>query len=132
MANTLDPMDLKQIISLHIDGFSNRKIGATLGMSRNKVNSFMRMFKASTRSLEELLASGNVALETLFPSSATITNPVMRSSCCILMVSIKRGTILGLPFCSTISNMYRPLRNPTVIPSSWSITTVSLQRPRDP
>jgi hypothetical protein len=25
MANTLDPMDLKQIITLHIDGLSNRK-----------------------------------------------------------------------------------------------------------
>jgi len=35
MANTLDPMDLKQIISLHLDGFSNRKIGATLGISCN-------------------------------------------------------------------------------------------------
>ncbi|ALO14458.1 hypothetical protein L21SP5_00787 [Salinivirga cyanobacteriivorans] len=26
MANTLDPMDLKQIITLHIDGESNRQI----------------------------------------------------------------------------------------------------------
>lgn len=31
MANTLDPMDLKQILSLHKDGLSNRKIGNTLG-----------------------------------------------------------------------------------------------------
>ncbi|MGV8813091.1 MAG: LuxR C-terminal-related transcriptional regulator [Gelidibacter sp.] len=75
MANTLDPMDLKQIISLYIDGFSNRKIGATLGISRNTVNNYMRLFKASTRSLEELLASDNVALEALFPSSTTIANP---------------------------------------------------------
>lgn len=75
MANTLDPMDLKQIISLHIDGFSNRKIGATLGISRNTVNNYMRLFKASTRSLEELLASDNVDLEALFPSSTTIANP---------------------------------------------------------
>ena len=29
MANTLAPMDLKQIISLHLDGLSNRKIGDT-------------------------------------------------------------------------------------------------------
>ncbi len=29
MANTLDPMDLKQILSLHLNGFSNRKIGIT-------------------------------------------------------------------------------------------------------
>ena len=31
MANTLDPMDIKQIITLHLDGLSNRKIGDTLG-----------------------------------------------------------------------------------------------------
>ena len=30
MANTLDPMDLKQIITLHLDGYSNRKIGTSL------------------------------------------------------------------------------------------------------
>jgi hypothetical protein len=33
MANTLDPMDLKQIITLHIDGLSNRKIGVLLGIT---------------------------------------------------------------------------------------------------
>jgi hypothetical protein len=75
MANTLDPMDLKQIISLHLDGFSNRKIGATLGISRNTVNNYMRLFKASNRSLKELLASDNAALEALFPSTTTIANP---------------------------------------------------------
>ncbi len=30
MANTLDPMDLKQILTLQIDGYSNRKIGKVL------------------------------------------------------------------------------------------------------
>jgi hypothetical protein len=30
MANTLDFMDIKQIITLHLNGFSNRKIGTTL------------------------------------------------------------------------------------------------------
>jgi DNA-binding CsgD family transcriptional regulator len=38
MANTLDPMDLKQILSLYLDGLSNRKIGASLGISRNTIN----------------------------------------------------------------------------------------------
>src|SRR5690606_31089867 len=75
MANTLDPMDLKQIISLHLDGFSNRKIGATLGISRNTVNNYMRLFRAVDRSLEELLACDNAAQEALFPSSTTIANP---------------------------------------------------------
>ena len=44
MANTLDPMDLRQIISLHLDGFSDRKIGATLGISRNTVKILMISF----------------------------------------------------------------------------------------
>ena len=38
MANKLDPMDLKQILSLHLDGLSNRDIGITLGVSRNTVS----------------------------------------------------------------------------------------------
>ncbi|WP_239986599.1 MULTISPECIES: LuxR C-terminal-related transcriptional regulator [Arenibacter] len=59
MANTLDPMDLKQIITLHLDGLSNRKIGTTLGISRNTVNSYMRLFGACDRPLKELLALDN-------------------------------------------------------------------------
>jgi transposase len=74
MANTLDPMDLKQIISLHLDGFSNRKIGTTLGISRNTVNTYMRLFGASDYTAKELLAFDNAALEKLFPSHTTIDN----------------------------------------------------------
>ncbi|WP_245576558.1 sigma factor-like helix-turn-helix DNA-binding protein, partial [Flexithrix dorotheae] len=36
-------MDLKQIITLHLDGLSNRKIGKTLGISRNTVNQYMAL-----------------------------------------------------------------------------------------
>ena len=74
MANTLDPMDLKQIISLHLDGFSNRKIGATLGISRNTVNTYMRFFNASEYCLKDLMAFENEALQGLFPSHTTIDN----------------------------------------------------------
>ncbi|MCV6629793.1 MAG: hypothetical protein OIF50_08030, partial [Flavobacteriaceae bacterium] len=42
MANKLDPMDLKQIISLHVDGHSNRSIAKTLCISRNTVVSTQR------------------------------------------------------------------------------------------
>jgi len=75
MANTLDPMDLKQILSLHLDGFSNRKIGTTLGISRNTVNNYMRLFKASDYSYRELLSFDNAALASLFPAQTTIDNP---------------------------------------------------------
>ncbi|SDF17761.1 Homeodomain-like domain-containing protein, partial [Pricia antarctica] len=74
MANTLDPMDLKQIITLHLDGYSNRKIGTALGISRNTVNTYMRLFKGSDYSFKELLSFDNAALEKLFPSRTTIDN----------------------------------------------------------
>ncbi|MBK5210153.1 MAG: hypothetical protein JJE44_11735 [Flavobacteriaceae bacterium] len=64
MANTLDPMDLKQIITLQLDGFSNRKTGFTLGVSRNTVNTYMTLFRASEYSFKELLAFDSAALVT--------------------------------------------------------------------
>ena len=55
MANTLDPMDLKQIITLQLDGLSNRKTGSILGISRNTVNNYMQLFAGSGHTFEELL-----------------------------------------------------------------------------
>ncbi len=74
MANTLDPMDLKQILSLHLDGLSNRKIGKTLGISRNTINQYMRLFKASEHELQELLSFDDLKLERLFTIHTTIDN----------------------------------------------------------
>ena len=74
MANTLDPMDLKQIISLHLDGYSNRKIADALSISRNTVNTYMLSFKGSDYTFKELLSFDTVCLETLFPSHTTIDN----------------------------------------------------------
>ncbi len=74
MANTLDPMDLKQIIRLHLDGLSNRKISKTLGIDRNCINDYMRLFKGSEVGFEKLLSMDVTALRELFPSSTTIDN----------------------------------------------------------
>jgi predicted transcriptional regulator len=74
MANTLDPMDLKQIITLHIDGLSNRKIGVLLGISRNTVNNYMQLFNAGDHTFEELLQMDNSKLNELFTSHTTINN----------------------------------------------------------
>ena len=74
MANQLDPMDLKQIITLKLDGFSNRQIGKQLGISRNTVNHYVGQFKASGKSLEELLELDHAALESLFPCASTVKN----------------------------------------------------------
>lgn len=72
MANILDPMDLKQIITLHLDGASNRRIGSILGISRNTVNTYMQLFAASDYSLEELLRFDTAALSELFSSHTTV------------------------------------------------------------
>lgn len=74
MANILDPMDLKQIISLHVDGESNRKVAELLSISRNTVNEYMRLFKASNYSFTELLDMDNSKLKELFTSHTTINN----------------------------------------------------------
>src|SRR5690606_6285716 len=72
MANTLDPMDLKQILTLHLDGVSNRKIGSTLGISRHTVNTYMQLFAGTEYSLGELLLFENQALSELFSSPTAI------------------------------------------------------------
>jgi len=74
MAKKLDPMDLKQIISLRIDGFSNRDIGKTLGVSRNTVNEYMKLFEACDIAFEELLELDQDSLGELFPVKTTINN----------------------------------------------------------
>ena len=74
MAKKLDPMDLKQIITLHLDGLSNRNIASVLGIGRNTVNSYLQLFKASKLSLRELLEQDEASLKELFPSKTTINN----------------------------------------------------------
>lgn len=75
MANKLDPMDLKQILTLHSDGFSNRKIAKTLDVHRNTINTYIRMFKSCEYSLSELLQLDTASLNKLFPAHTTIVNP---------------------------------------------------------
>lgn len=74
MANKLDPMDLKQIITLHLDGLSNRQIGEMLDISRNTVNSYMKLFNACEYKFKELLTMDNPTLHKLFTSFTTIDN----------------------------------------------------------
>ena len=74
MANKLDPMDLKQIISLHLDGLSNRKIANLLGIGRNTVNTYMQLFKSGDHAVDELIKFDNQQLKELFPERSTIDN----------------------------------------------------------
>lgn len=72
MANKLDPMDVKQILSLHNDGVSNRKIGELLEISRNTVNNYIKLAKASDYSIKELLLMDNHKLDELFTAHTTL------------------------------------------------------------
>jgi biotin operon repressor len=74
MAYKLDPMDLKQILSLHLDGYSNRKIGRTLGLSRNTINGYLKLFKSCEIPITELINKTEQELRELFPSHSTINN----------------------------------------------------------
>ena len=65
-------MDLKQILSLHKDGVSNRQIGLLLGISRNTVNNYIRLLKASDYSVEALLTMDNHELSELFTAHTTL------------------------------------------------------------
>jgi len=72
MANKLDPMDLKQIITLHLDGYSNLKIANTLSISRNTVNTYMHLFAGSEYSFKQLLSFETLQLSELFSSFTTV------------------------------------------------------------
>ena len=65
-------MDLKQILSLHNDGVSNRQIGDLLSISRNTVNNYIKLAKASDYSIGELLVMEPHQLEELFTAHTTL------------------------------------------------------------
>jgi len=75
MANRLDPMDIKQIITLHHEGVSNRQIGRILSISRNTVNTYINQIQASDYTCEELLKLPDKELKHCFPGLTTIKNP---------------------------------------------------------
>lgn len=74
MANVLDPMDIKQIFSLHRDGLSNRKIASVLGISRNTVNQYIAWLTASDYGADEIISLPDGKLREIFPSRTTIKN----------------------------------------------------------
>ena len=84
MSKTLDPMDLKQIITLHLDGLSNRKIGDTLGISRNTINRYLQLFKGSDYSFSALLKFDEVKLREQFSVKTTIDNDRYEELMCYL------------------------------------------------
>ena len=74
MAKKLDPMDLKQIIRLHLEGLSNRAISKTLSISRNTVNDYIQLFKSCDITLEEIILLSDPAFKEMFSIKTTINN----------------------------------------------------------
>ncbi len=70
MARKLDIMDIRQIYLLKKQEVSNRKIAQTLSFSRNTVNYYVIMFRASGLSWEEVLALSDSELRELFPEQS--------------------------------------------------------------
>ena len=74
MAKKLDPMDLKQIIRLRLDGIGNWEIGNVLDISRNTINDYANLFDACDLSSESLLELNAEELEELSSNKTTINN----------------------------------------------------------
>lgn len=60
-------MDLRQLIQLKIKGWSNRKIAHHLAVSRNTVNTYIKVFEQCGEDLTELLKLRDVSLLDFFP-----------------------------------------------------------------
>lgn len=72
MANKLDPMDIKQMITLHLLGESNREISTLIGVSRNTVNHYIRHLKSLDIDMSLLSEMSNSSLSELFPGKSPI------------------------------------------------------------
>ena len=55
MSKKLDPMDLKQIIRLHVDKYSNRAISKTLGIGRNIINNYLQLINSCDKDMHVIL-----------------------------------------------------------------------------
>jgi len=68
----IEIMDIRQIIQLKLQGFSNRKAAQILGIHRNSINEYVRLLKTSSISYEELLKLSDKELSLLFPLKSTL------------------------------------------------------------
>ena len=65
----IDIMDLRQLIQLKGKGLSNRKVAQALGLSRNTVNSYVRVFEGYELNYQQLEKLSEAELCGLFPQA---------------------------------------------------------------
>jgi len=66
-AKRIEIMDIRQILQLKNKDVSNRQIAITIGIHRNSINNYVRLFNASGKSYEALLSFTDEELQDLFP-----------------------------------------------------------------
>lgn len=65
-------MEIKQVIQLKLKGYSNRRVGELLGIHRNTINGYNKLFKAQGISYEELTNLDESSLRELFPEHSAV------------------------------------------------------------
>ena len=90
MSKKLDPMDLKQILTLHLEGYSNHKIDSVLCIFSNTVNIYMQLFAGSWYSFQELLNLDTLALSTLFSSHTTL-DPIRQNELILYFEGVNKA-----------------------------------------
>ena len=68
----IEIMDIRQVIQLKIQGFSNRKAAQILGIHRNTINDYVRLLKGSESTYDQLLILSDKELSLLFPLKSTV------------------------------------------------------------
>lgn len=68
----IEIMDIRQLLQLKNKGLSNRKSADIIGIHRNSVNPYVRLFDATGKSYKDLLLLSDKELYTLFPVPVTI------------------------------------------------------------
>jgi len=71
-AKKVDIMDLKQLLLLKERGESNRSCERLLGIHRNTINHYVRLFRVSGLSYSDLLSLDEKSLNELFPARETL------------------------------------------------------------
>jgi biotin operon repressor len=123
MANKLDPMDIKQIIRLHLDRYSNREIAETLGIGRNTVNRKIREIVDYGVDMASLLTYDYKALTDLFPTVRRISSDRLERLAAFFNSMNKRLIRQDSPFSFITSSSISRMRILTATRNSCSTTT---------
>ena len=67
-AKKVDIMEIRQLLLLKAKGESNRSCEKLLGIHRNTINQYVRLFRASGQSYDKLLEFDDKQLTELFPA----------------------------------------------------------------